>query len=116
MKIRSGFVSNSSSSSFIVVGTRIGSNKSLDTFIKRMFPEYKTGSIEFDEKLREDLYAGKYDVSIIGDREALGIAEAIDEDSNNEIDFNWITESKQKLLALGFLENEIKLIIGAFAS
>jgi hypothetical protein len=112
MKIRNGFVSNSSSSSFVMVGTRL--TPELEKTIIKDFPKAE----DYDNDIREicehlDLdyaYTEEKAGNIIGSYLAYG------EDSydTSEFNLNEILDNKlfEKLNKFGVEKKDIKLYIG----
>jgi len=109
MKIRNGFVSNSSTSSFIVIGVVLKRNEDIqDDYEKYMDRnEYESGKSLL-------LYAGDADISISEDECVLGYVIADDEElPSKTIRLSELGEIAEKLSErFGVDKSEVKMFVG----
>lgn len=120
MKTRNGFVSNSSSSSFICLGVNIESWETLYNKLGIDLPYYdKDEGISFYEDIEDHrefnkalkklgldiVYDGSDDIAYLGYSSGY-----FDELEEFELTLDNITKIKDKLISLGYSENNIKII------
>jgi len=98
MKIRTGFVSNSSSSSFVVVGIKISRNDLDYETVERQFSEYHVGYV--------DDWGTEPNSVLIGEHTS---AEVSSEEYIIDDIINVTTKLKTLAIENGYNEDEIKL-------
>lgn len=118
MKIRNGFVSNSSSSSFVIYGVKI-EDKSVEDIVKQFCSEEELKKIE-DDDYWELLYSREFgdkigfDILTSDGEYWIGKVISTSDDSylnDGEMSFQEIVETKDKLKEV-FPELESKIYVG----
>ena len=124
MKVRMGFVSNSSSSSFMMIGAEVKpSIKWMKGVMKGLGEEYDGDEEELEDMFREVLDGIDYvwasgDEDGVGDKDIVGIRYDIDEEEgSNVMSMNDICKDVKKVSKVfGISEDKIKIYTGVRAS